>query len=124
MCCCPGIDREGVDRWQVVADAPQPPAGTPHDESSLYTCCAHPPCCCSGAHEWGHWWAADRQKTQLYLPFVVPAGFGFLGSFGAITRIRGFAPSREALLDIGASGPLIGTAVSGALVLIGEGVGR
>ncbi len=29
---------------------------------------------------------------QLYLPFLLPSGFGFLGSFGAITRIRGFAP--------------------------------
>ena len=29
---------------------------------------------------------------QLYLPFIVPSGFGFLGAFGGITRIRGFAP--------------------------------
>ena len=47
-----------------------------------------------GAHEWGHWWAAQRRGVELYLPVVVPAGFGFLGSFGAITRVRGFIPNR------------------------------
>lgn len=72
-----------------------------------------------GAHEWGHQWAAKRRNMQLYLPFLVPAGFGFLGSFGGITRIRGFAPSREALLDVAATGPLIGTSVALGVTLIG-----
>ena len=56
---------------------------------------------------------------ELYLPLIVPAGFGFIGSFGGITRIRGFAPSRTALLDVAASGPLYGTAVAAALTLAG-----
>jgi membrane-associated protease RseP (regulator of RpoE activity) len=55
----------------------------------------------------------------LYLPFVVPAGFGLLGSFGAITRFRGFVPNRQAQLDIAAAGPAAGVAASAALVVLG-----
>ena len=72
-----------------------------------------------GAHEWGHRWAADRRGVELYLPFIIPAGFGFLGSFGAITRVRGFLPNREALLDIATSGPFIGAGVAGAMTFAG-----
>lgn len=76
-------------------------------------------CCCAGAHEWGHRWAAKKHDVQLYTPFVVPAGFGLLGSFGAITRFRGFVPSRQALLSIAEAGPAVGTAASAAMVLLG-----
>eukprot|EP00195_Chlamydomonas_chlamydogama_P008095 CAMPEP_0202901442 /NCGR_PEP_ID=MMETSP1392-20130828/14253_1 /ASSEMBLY_ACC=CAM_ASM_000868 /TAXON_ID=225041 /ORGANISM="Chlamydomonas chlamydogama, Strain SAG 11-48b" /LENGTH=475 /DNA_ID=CAMNT_0049587999 /DNA_START=68 /DNA_END=1495 /DNA_ORIENTATION=+ len=72
-----------------------------------------------GAHEWGHQWAAKRRGLGTYYPLFVPAGFGFLGSFGAITRIRGFVPNREALLDFAASGPLVGTGVAGAITFLG-----
>jgi membrane-associated protease RseP (regulator of RpoE activity) len=50
---------------------------------------------------------------------VVPAGFGLLGSFGGITRFRGFAPNRQAQLDIAAAGPAAGAAASAALVVLG-----
>jgi hypothetical protein len=49
----------------------------------------------------------------------VPAGFGFLGSFGGITRFRGFVPDRSALLSVAAAGPAAGAAASGALLLAG-----
>ncbi len=42
-----------------------------------------------GAHDFGHYVAAKRHGLQLYLPFYIPAGFGLLGSFGSITRVRG-----------------------------------
>lgn len=71
------------------------------------------------AHEAGHWWAAGRRGVSLYLPLIVPAGFGFLGSFGAITRFRGFVTDRSALLDVAASGPAAGTAASAALLAVG-----
>ena len=56
---------------------------------------------------------------ELYLPLIIPAGFGFIGSFGGITRIRGFAPSRSALLDVASSGPLYGASVSAAVTFAG-----
>lgn len=71
------------------------------------------------AHEAGHRVAAARAGVGLYLPLIVPAGFGFVGSFGAITRFRGFVPDRAALLDVAAAGPLAGAAASGALLAAG-----
>lgn len=72
-----------------------------------------------GAHDFGHYVAAKRHGLQLYLPFYIPAGFGLLGSFGSITRVRNLVPNREALLDLAVSGPLYGCAASGALLLAG-----
>ncbi|KAG2430753.1 hypothetical protein HYH02_013592 [Chlamydomonas schloesseri] len=72
-----------------------------------------------GSHDFGHYQAAKRQGLELYLPFYIPAGFGLLGSFGSITRVRNFVPNREALLDLAVSGPLLGTAVSGSMLLLG-----
>jgi hypothetical protein len=60
--------------------------------------------------------------VQLYLPLIVPAGFGFLGSFGGITRFKGFVPNRETLLDVAVAGPLWGSAASGVLLLLGLGL--
>lgn len=72
-----------------------------------------------GSHEWGHWWAAQRRGVGLYLPFIIPAGFGSLGSFGGITRFRGFLPDREALLDIATKGPAVGAVTSLVMVMVG-----
>ncbi|GBF98071.1 peptidase M50 [Raphidocelis subcapitata] len=71
------------------------------------------------AHEAGHRVAAARRGVGLYLPLIVPAGFGFLGSFGGITRFRGFVRDRAALLDVAAAGPAAGAAVSGGLLAAG-----
>jgi len=60
--------------------------------------------------------------VSLYLPLLVPAGFGFLGSFGGITRFRGFVPDRAALLDVAEAGPAVGVVVSSALLLLGLGL--
>lgn len=73
----------------------------------------------AGSHEFGHQWAGRRHGITFYLPFVIPAGFGFLGSFGTLTRPQQILPSREAQLDIAVRGPLLGAAVSLALALAG-----
>lgn len=75
-----------------------------------------------GAHEWGHWQAAKKYDLSQYLPFVLPGGLGPLGSFGAITRLRGFAPNRTALLEIARDGPAVGMAVSLVMLLLGFGL--
>ncbi|KAL6751736.1 hypothetical protein V8C86DRAFT_652543 [Haematococcus lacustris] len=72
-----------------------------------------------GAHEFGHWQAARKHGTDMYLPFIIPAGFGFIGSFGGINRLRSFLPNREALLEFASKGPLLGSAVSVSLLLLG-----
>ena len=53
-----------------------------------------------GVHELGHSQAASKAGVQLYWPLTVPAGFAFLGSFGGITRFKGFVPDRNTLLKV------------------------
>lgn len=74
------------------------------------------------AHEFGHYIAARIHQVPASLPFFipVPAPLSPFGTFGAVIGMRGRFPSRNALLDIGASGPLAGLAV--ALPLYAWGV--
>lgn len=61
------------------------------------------------AHELGHYIAARIHKVEASLPFFIPMPFlSPFGTMGAVIRMRGTIPTRRALLDIGASGPLAG----------------
>jgi membrane-associated protease RseP (regulator of RpoE activity) len=71
-----------------------------------------------GSHEFGHWAMARRHGVDTSLPYFLPAPLGF-GTFGAVIRIRGRIPSRNALVDIGAAGPLTGLVVALPLLVLG-----
>lgn len=61
------------------------------------------------AHELGHYVAARIHKVEASLPFFIPMPIlSPFGTMGAVIRMRGTIPTRRALLDIGASGPLAG----------------
>jgi membrane-associated protease RseP (regulator of RpoE activity) len=61
------------------------------------------------AHELGHYVAARLHKVDASLPFFIPMPLlSPFGTMGAVIRMRGVIPTRRALLDIGASGPLAG----------------
>ena len=75
--------------------------------------------CLAGAHEAGHFVAARQQGVKLLPPFLIPAGLGIIGSFGAITPVRDTLKQRLQLLRIAEAGPAAGTVVSAALVLGG-----
>ena len=61
------------------------------------------------AHELGHYIAARIHKVEASLPFFIPMPIlSPFGTMGAVIRMRGTIPTRRALLDIGASGPLAG----------------
>ncbi len=63
------------------------------------------------AHELGHYIAARIHKVEASLPFFIPMPLlNPFGTMGAVIRMRGTIPTRRALLDIGASGPLAGMA--------------
>jgi membrane-associated protease RseP (regulator of RpoE activity) len=67
------------------------------------------------AHEFGHYFAARIHKVDASLPFFIPLpipGISLLGTMGAVIRMRGKIKTRNALLDIGASGPLAGLCVA------------
>ncbi len=62
------------------------------------------------AHELGHFIAARIHRVDASLPFFIPLPppISPFGTMGAIIRMKSQIPTRRALLDIGASGPLAG----------------
>jgi len=61
------------------------------------------------AHEFGHYVAARIHNVDATLPYFLPMPVvSPFGTMGAVIRMRAQIPSRRALLDIGASGPLAG----------------
>ena len=62
-------------------------------------------------HELSHYLAAKKHHTIATLPYFIPAPT-FFGTFGAFIKMKSPIVTRRALIDIGASGPLAGFAVS------------
>ena len=61
-----------------------------------------------GAHELGHYVLARRHRVSASLPYFIPLPLLGFGTLGAVIRVRDRIPTRNALVDIGASGPLAG----------------
>ena len=72
------------------------------------------------AHEFGHYFAARYHRVKATLPYFIPAPSPFiLGTFGAVIRMSPYIPSRRALFDIAAAGPIAGLVVAIPLSFIG-----
>jgi membrane-associated protease RseP (regulator of RpoE activity) len=70
-------------------------------------------------HEFGHWIQARRYGVDASLPYFIPLPLPPIGTMGAIISMRGRIRSRDALFDIGASGPLAGLAVAIPILMLG-----
>jgi len=70
------------------------------------------------SHELGHYLMSRRHKVDATLPYFIPAPT-LIGTFGAVIRINSNVPDRRALLDIGATGPIVGFLVSIPALIIG-----
>lgn len=70
------------------------------------------------AHELGHYIMSKRHNVDVTLPYFIPAP-SFIGTFGAFIKMKSPLLNRKALLDIGASGPLVGTVVSVPFLIVG-----
>jgi len=64
------------------------------------------------SHELGHYIAARIHRVPASLPYFVPVPLPPLGTMGAVILMRERIASRNALLDIGAAGPLAGLTVA------------
>ncbi len=71
-----------------------------------------------GAHEMGHWAMARAHGVETSLPYFLPLPVGF-GTLGAVMQLRGRVPNKNALVDIGAAGPLAGLLVAIPLLVVG-----
>jgi len=65
-----------------------------------------------GAHEFGHYILARRHRVSASLPYFIPLPLLGFGTLGAVIRVRDRIPTRNALVDIGAAGPLAGFLVA------------
>lgn len=70
-------------------------------------------------HELGHYFVSRRYGMVTSLPYFIPVPFHFLGTFGAIIRMKSIVPSRKALLRIGMAGPISGFVVALIVSIIG-----
>jgi membrane-associated protease RseP (regulator of RpoE activity) len=65
------------------------------------------------AHEFGHYFAALFHRVPASLPYFIPLPYlGLFGTMGAVIAMPDRIRSRNALLDIGAAGPLAGLVVA------------
>jgi membrane-associated protease RseP (regulator of RpoE activity) len=69
-------------------------------------------------HEFGHYFACRAHRIDATLPWILPAPT-LSGTFGAVIQIRSRIPNRNALMDVGAYGPLAGYVASALAVAIG-----
>jgi len=72
-------------------------------------------------HEAGHYVAARRRHIDASLPYFIPVPpfLSMFGTFGALILMRGRIKSRDALIEVGAAGPLAGMAVALPLLFVG-----
>lgn len=71
-------------------------------------------------HEFGHYFAARLHRVPASLPYFIPLPLiSPFGTMGAVIGMSGRIKSRNALLDIGAAGPLAGLVVAIPIVLHG-----
>ncbi len=71
-----------------------------------------------GIHELGHWAMSRYHGVEASLPYFIPLPT-YIGSMGAVIRMRGRIPDRRALFDIGAAGPLAGLVATAVVTVIG-----
>ncbi len=70
-------------------------------------------------HEFGHYVLSRIHRVPASLPLFIPGPPYFIGTFGAIIRLRGPIVNRRALFDVGVSGPLAGFITAVVALVIG-----
>lgn len=71
------------------------------------------------SHEMGHYIMARRNRVNASLPYFIPMPFLLFGTLGAVILMKGRIRSRNALMEVGAMGPLAGMAVALPVLIVG-----
>lgn len=78
-----------------------------------------------GVHEMAHKLAANHHKMEATMPYFIPGPpplpgiFLGIGTFGAVIVQKETAPNRDALFDVGASGPIAGFIIATIVSAVG-----
>jgi len=72
-------------------------------------------------HEAGHFVMARRNRVDASLPYFIPIPplVSMFGTMGAVIVMRGRIRSRNALMEVGAAGPIAGMVVAVPVLLVG-----
>ena len=70
-------------------------------------------------HEFGHYFASVKHKIRTTLPYFIPLPLLFIGTFGAVIKIKDPVTDSRKLFDIGIAGPIAGFVVSLIILFIG-----
>lgn len=71
-----------------------------------------------GSHEMGHKLLANKHDVDATYPYFIP-GLPPIGTFGAVIRQKALPPNRDALFDIGFTGPVTGFVIATVVTVIG-----
>ncbi len=74
-----------------------------------------------GTHEMGHKLLADKHNVDATYPYFIPSPpwpFG-IGTFGAVIRQKAIPSNKDALFDIGFTGPITGFIIATIVTIIG-----
>jgi membrane-associated protease RseP (regulator of RpoE activity) len=71
-----------------------------------------------GGHELGHYFMARKNNVDATLPYFIP-GPTIVGTFGAVIKMKSPIRDRNALIEIGAAGPIVGFIFATIALLIG-----
>lgn len=71
-----------------------------------------------GGHEFAHYFNSRRHHVDATLPYFIPFP-NLFGTLGAVIKMKSRIRDRKALIDIGASGPLVGFVLAVAACAIG-----
>jgi len=71
-----------------------------------------------GGHELGHFFLARKNGVMATYPYFIPAP-QIIGTFGAVIKIKSPIPSKDALVEIGAAGPITGFILAIIATIIG-----
>ncbi|MCL4330566.1 MAG: site-2 protease family protein [Candidatus Thermoplasmatota archaeon] len=72
-----------------------------------------------GLHELGHYFTAKKYHVKASFPFFIPFPLT-IGTFGAFISLRDPIPSRKAMTEIGAAGPIVGFLTSLPLLFVAD----
>lgn len=70
-------------------------------------------------HEFGHYITGRTHRVDISPPYFIPMPILMFGTLGAVIRIRKPIERRNALIDVGASGPLAGLVVALPILIYG-----
>ena len=70
-------------------------------------------------HEFGHYILSRIHRIPASLPLFIPGPPHFIGTFGAIIRMRTPIMNRRALFDIGVAGPIAGFVAAVVALIVG-----